>query len=624
VAGGWLLIAGVGGVGKSTVAARIASEVRRRERWSILWLGVGVMPTSTLVESFASSLGTSVRLIEATNMQTSHLRAASSQKKLLIILDDVDSDEQLGTLLACIGPGNSVLITARHQGFSCLVKFSVETLPLKSLSSADGAALLIELTGAPSQDLSTNAQLLAVADAIGNLPLAIEIIAGRVHARLSSGASVPAALSITRWLDKEPTMQAIGKIIASSVAEMNPKFSRAFAYLGLFKGVAVAKDAIVAMCDIEAGDESDEFFATIRDRMLITAAPAFITIHPEVRHFARAHLISLQHDEPTFSPRTQYIEYYKALLEQYGGYEWAIERYPLLLPHEAEIIHATDLAIESTEENQDSAFRERALEMGFRISWYLHWRGYWDLRKTLCARLLKIFSIPGQASLPSEWKNALGNLHVDIGWVNLWQNSLGEAQQHAEAAKVLLLSVDLPFAIELEGEVAVKRERFDLAEQIFSTIFRAAAIHRRQWFVFGFRLADAKLALNKNQEQEALIGSLHGAIRQSPAGTGALADVCARISLRAAKIARDKGDVVSAQSLLQESVERFRLSKIITAEAIEAFEALAVYVGDSEQQRLLNEALLQASQLGMQMETDRLRDRLDVHFAFKPELAEGG
>lgn len=118
-------------------------------------------------------------------------------------------------------------------------------------------------------------------------------------------------------------------------------------------------------------------------------------------------------------------------------------------------------------------------------------RGHWDLRVRLCKR---ICAWAEQGLLPRTAPNTtgIGNLYVDQGWVHLHRRNFDQAERCASLGQDWLRnSIDLVFATELAGQVALSRKNYAGAIEVFKSLRRTSIEGTRIWLVFSYRLADA-------------------------------------------------------------------------------------------------------------------------------------
>ena len=130
------------------------------------------------------------------------------------------------------------------------------------------------------------------------------------------------------------------------------------------------------------------------------------------------------------------------------------------MSEELEIVRAIDSAADFS--NHDFGAEVGSLqllcaEMTSLMSWYLHWRGYWDLRVRLCSRVIEWAEHGHSGASVSEVATLIGNLYVDCGWVHLQRNDISLAEHHAESGTNWLRHTgDKISADELKAQIALR------------------------------------------------------------------------------------------------------------------------------------------------------------------------
>jgi hypothetical protein len=145
--GQWCALVAIGGSGKSAIAARIAADRVTNDGHNLVWLGLaGTLDVDVPQEWLANTLGFSVRTESSAQQRSARLRAVTTGLSKLIVFDDPTSDAQLSELMASIGSGNNVLITAREQ-LPSMVRFGVSIVEVSQLPAADATDVLLAITG---------------------------------------------------------------------------------------------------------------------------------------------------------------------------------------------------------------------------------------------------------------------------------------------------------------------------------------------------------------------------------------------------------------------------------------------------------------------------------------------
>lgn len=179
------LLAGPGGVGKTTLALAIAHQVAGAFPDGLLYADLRGSQTAATdphaaIGRFLRTLGVDgSRLPDDHEERIAVYRSHLAQRRMLMVLDDAASEQQVRPLM----PGMAacaVVITSRHR-LGALVGTTRWTIPL--LAPDDALRLLTALVGADRAKREPEAAA-AIMDLCGHLPLAVCVAAGRLAARV--------------------------------------------------------------------------------------------------------------------------------------------------------------------------------------------------------------------------------------------------------------------------------------------------------------------------------------------------------------------------------------------------------------------------------------------------------
>lgn len=602
----WCGLYGLSGTGKTSTAARIARHVRTIMCKPVIWMTLGTQADATvLLEGLANAVGHSLRAVPDQGQKNAHLRAITSGLNGLLVFDDVRSSDQLDIALSSVGEGNAVLITSQQEYPDLAGKFGIAPIPLDGLLPNDGARVLLDLMEINDADEVRSAEWQVLASAVGNHPLALEIVAGDL--KLSNVESplryMEDRIATGKWAQGEPALERLRKTILDSIEQADPIYSSKFICLGVFEGTAIDIAAVNEVCEFGSINETERFIKALQLRRIIRRRGERFTLHPFVANIAGT-MNATRKIRLDRSATKRHIDHYYKILRQNGGYEWNLRKYPKLIPDEFEIFRSIDAAARLWIEHQDHSFRELCFNMTMLVSWYLHWRGYWDLRVRLCKRVTDSAERAGMQSLPDGKWVQVGNLYVDRGWIHLHQGNILDAEICAAGGETWLRDHgDEIFARELRAQILYEKKEFKPAVAMFESLQYSVASRTRAWFVFSYRFADALLASGETGRADEILTVLLAEIKNPKlVHNEIIEDVAGRILYRVALRSLAKGDKDSALSILKNAAQNFTISEIIAPERAAASIEMAALLADSklydDSRRYLDEAISQARTIG--------------------------
>jgi hypothetical protein len=172
------------GVGKSALCVHAACQVRGEFRDGQLWAelttaeGDPVAPGDVLAEFLRAAGFPEVRIPDGTVERARMFRSWTADRKVLVVLDDVASPDQLTPLLPS-GSGCATVLTSRRR----LVHPALtRTVPLGPLDRTTAGELLTDLLGAGRVEREPDA-FGQVLDRCEGLPLALHGVVGRLGLR---------------------------------------------------------------------------------------------------------------------------------------------------------------------------------------------------------------------------------------------------------------------------------------------------------------------------------------------------------------------------------------------------------------------------------------------------------
>ncbi|MGW1139298.1 AfsR/SARP family transcriptional regulator [Streptomyces zhihengii] len=285
-------LAGIGGVGKTTLAVHVAHQARTHFPDGQLYIDLqGTSSRSaepeTVLGAFLRALGTADSAIPDTLDERAALyRSALDGRRILVLLDNARDAAQIRPLLPGTA-GCAALVTSRVRMVDLAGAHLVD---LDVMSPEEALRLFTRIVGAERVDSEREAALDVVA-ACGFLPLAIRIAASRLAARRTWTVSVLAAklADERRRLDElQAGDLAVKATFELGYGQLEPAQARAFRLLGLADGPDISLAASAALLDLPPHETEDLLEALVDTSLLESAAPGRYRFHDLVRLYARA------------------------------------------------------------------------------------------------------------------------------------------------------------------------------------------------------------------------------------------------------------------------------------------------------------------------------------------------
>ncbi|MCI3272342.1 AfsR/SARP family transcriptional regulator [Streptomyces cylindrosporus] len=285
-------VAGIGGVGKTTLAVHVAHQARTAFPDGQLYVdlqGAGARSAEpeTVLGSFLRALGTADSAIpDSLEERAALYRSVLDGRRVLVLLDNARDAAQVRPLLPGT-EGCAALVTSRVRMVDLAGAHLVD---LDVMSPDEALSLFTKIVGEERVAAEREAALDVVA-ACGFLPLAIRIAASRLAARRTWTVSVLAAklADERRRLDElQAGDLAVKATFELGYGALEPAQARAFRLLGLADGPDISLAAAAAVLDLPVEETEDLLEALVDTSLLESAAPGRYRYHDLVRLYARA------------------------------------------------------------------------------------------------------------------------------------------------------------------------------------------------------------------------------------------------------------------------------------------------------------------------------------------------
>ncbi|MBB5873469.1 DNA-binding SARP family transcriptional activator [Allocatelliglobosispora scoriae] len=323
-------ISGRGGIGKSTLALRIAHELGEAYPDGHLYVdlqgAVGEDRTTTLLARFLRALGVSGSVIPDDQAERAEMfRSRLANKRLLLVLDDVTSEQQVIPLLPG-SPSCAVIVTSRIRLGALSGAYWINLDAFDRDTSMDFLATIVGVQRLEAEPKSAD----ELVDYCGGLPLALRIagarLASRPHWRIAELAR--RLKNEVRRLDE---LSHHGLELRSSIGlsyrSLPDQAKRLFRLIAMIKVPDFPAWAAAALLDIELAVAEETLESLVDVQMLdMTQSPRGIRyrFHDLIRVYAQERLLATETDAERNEALGRMLGGWLALAEhahrkEYGG-----------------------------------------------------------------------------------------------------------------------------------------------------------------------------------------------------------------------------------------------------------------------------------------------------------------
>jgi DNA-binding SARP family transcriptional activator len=292
---------GLGGVGKSALAVRIAHRVSSLFPDGQLFIDLRGNVKHREPLAPLAALGQLLRSLDVPQQRipaeladcSAMLRDRLSGTRTLILLDNAATDTQVRPLLP-EAPGCLVLVTSRAR----LAIEGALSLRLDVLSEAESITLLVAAAG-PDRIRPDDPAIAELAELCGQIPLALRIIAARLrHRSALTVADLVAQLRDERGRlgELRDEDRDLADVLNTSYTDLTDDEQRTFRLLGLVPGADVDVHAAAALLDLDP-HSTEHLFDLLLDRnLLMEPTPGRYRMHDLVRLFAAEQAEAKEHE----------------------------------------------------------------------------------------------------------------------------------------------------------------------------------------------------------------------------------------------------------------------------------------------------------------------------------------
>jgi tetratricopeptide (TPR) repeat protein len=449
-------IDGTAGIGKTALALHWAHRVANRFPDGQLYVNLrGFDPTGPpmtaaealrgLIEAFAVP---PQRIPASLQAQTGLYRSLLSGKRVLVVLDNAHSGEQVQPLLPG-GPTTLAVVTSRNRLTGLVATQGAHPITLDRLSTTQAWELLTRCLG-HDRVMAEPAAVENIIARCAGLPLALTIVAARAATR----PHFPLATLAEELNDTGARLDALNggdpgtdlrTVFSWSYQRLSTQAARLFRILGLHPGPDADTAAAASLAGLPIA-QTRQLLAGLTDVNLVTEyVPGRYTFHDLLRAYAA----ELTHAHDSEAERRA------ALHRMLDSYLWTAHAAGSLLnPSREPVMMCAAQPRVSSQRPADrqealawftaeqpvllatvalaanTGFGVQACQLAWILSGFLHLRGHWQERATVQRVALAV----AQRLADPAWQ---ARIHRDLTGAYAWLGSYDHSQAHAQQSLAL-------------------------------------------------------------------------------------------------------------------------------------------------------------------------------------------
>ena len=297
---------GMGGTGKTALAARLAYELRPGLPGGVLWARVDTADPMSVLAAFAAAYEGDVSQYRDIESRSQVVRDILADKRTLMVLDNVQNDGQIKYLLPPTG-SCAVLLTTRNPELWTTRNARRVNLGPFDKKKGESRQLFAVVLG-QSRVFHEKVLLRQIAELLGHLPLAIDMIASRIKA--DGGRTTTAFLEKLKDARERMNLLVYGEesirlSFDLSYDLLSQELKQFFATLGVFGGDDFGTDAVAAVTQNSVEEANVKLRQLYELSLIQLARHSRYQLHPLLRDYA---LEKLHDDQAGYRMVSFYVD----------------------------------------------------------------------------------------------------------------------------------------------------------------------------------------------------------------------------------------------------------------------------------------------------------------------------
>ncbi|GAB6897194.1 AfsR/SARP family transcriptional regulator [Kineosporia succinea] len=313
-----VVMSGMGGVGKTTLAVHWAHRVAARFPDGQLYVNLrgfhpsgAVMGPAETLRSFLDALGVPTHRIPAgLEAQASLYRSLLAGRRMLILLDNARDSDHVRHLLPGT-TGSLVIVTSRNQLIDLVATEGAHPVTLDPLPRAEALRFLAARLGTDRTTLEAGAAA-EVVDLTGRLPLTLALVCA--HAAVNPAYSLQAVASALREIggldgfSGETAPTDVRSVFSWSYHALSPEAARLFRLLGQHAGPDCSLAAASSLAMRPRPRTRQILGELLRASLIFETRPGRYGCHELLRAYAAE--LAAEAGEESEQARTRLLDHY--------------------------------------------------------------------------------------------------------------------------------------------------------------------------------------------------------------------------------------------------------------------------------------------------------------------------